>query len=221
MNQRIRSFVLRQSRMSERQQRNFELNLHRYQLPHTPWDLASIFPEQGPVIVEIGFGMGASLLSTARMHPEKNFIGIEVHQPGIGALVAELSDHDLSNVRIAAFDAVDVVNNCLPLSCVDGVHIFFPDPWPKKRHHKRRLIQPEFIQQLVQRIKPHGYIHCATDWEDYAQHMLSVLTQTPGLTNQEQQGGFSPRPDSRPVTKFERRGQRLGHGVWDLLFTVE
>ena len=220
MTHRIKSFVLRKSRMSPRQQRNLELNLPHYQLPQSPWDLAQIFPQAATVVVEIGFGMGASLITTAEEHPNIHFIGIEVHQPGIGALIAELSERGLTNVRVATFDAVDVITTCLTPKCIDGVHIFFPDPWPKKRHHKRRLIQPAFIAQLISRIKPQGYIHCATDWEDYALQMLEVLSNSANLKNQDKNNGFSPRPTTRPVTKFEQRGHRLGHGVWDLVFTV-
>jgi tRNA (guanine-N7-)-methyltransferase len=154
----------------------------------------------------------------ATTQPELNFIGIEVHLAGIGSLLASLHDHSITNVRIAPFDAVEVFKTNLLDNELAGVQIFFPDPWPKKRHKKRRLIQPDFIKLLVQKIKPGGFLHCATDWEDYAEQMLTVLTCEPSLRNKDINGGFIPKPDARPLTKFELRGQRLGHSVWDLMF---
>ena len=162
--------------------------------------------------------MGDSLVAMARAQPEINFVGIEVHRPGIGSLVAALHDEGICNVRVATFDAVEVFKTCLADQILDGVHLFFPDPWPKKRHHKRRLVQPELVRLLAGKIKQGGFLHCATDWEDYAYQMLTVLSAEPLFANAQSGGGFIPRPERRPLTKFEHRGQRLGHGVWDLMF---
>ena len=220
MQRTIKSFVLRTGRVSHRQQQALDQWLADYvsPAPDALWDLRAMFGREAETILEIGFGMGSSLLTMAKQQPELNFLGIEVHLAGIGSLVADLHDEAIHNVRVAPFDAVAVLNQSIADNSLAGVQIFFPDPWPKKRHHKRRLIQPAFIDQLVQKIKPGGFIHCATDWEAYAQHMLEVLSAAPALKNQVTDGGFSTRPDTRPVTKFEQRGQRLGHGVWDLIY---
>ena len=206
--------------MSNRQQQALDNWLIDYELPEpgAPWNLATEFGREVDTIVEIGFGMGASLLSMAKQQPEVNFLGIEVHRAGIGSLAADLHDDGLSNVRIAPYDAVDVFKTCFEDNSLAGVQLFFPDPWPKKRHQKRRLVQTDFIHLLARKIKPGGFIHCATDWQDYALHMLAVLSKVSVLHNQEADGGFAPRPESRPLTKFEQRGHRLGHGVWDLIF---
>ena len=220
MQRTIKSFVLRTGRVSNRQQLALDEWLGDYELPKSGdlWNFSSAFGRDADTVVEIGFGMGASLLSMAKQCPELNFVGIEVHRAGIGSLVADLHDDDIHNVRIATYDAVEVFKTCIPDHALVGVQIFFPDPWPKKRHHKRRLIQTDFINMLVQKIKIGGYIHCATDWEEYALHMLGVLSAIPTLSNQNIEGGFLPRPESRPFTKFEQRGNRLGHGTWDLMF---
>ncbi len=220
MQRTIKSFVLRTGRVSNRQQQALDIWLNEYTLPQQgqPWCLTTEFGREVDTIVEIGFGMGTSLVTMAQAQPEKNFIGIEVHLAGIGSLVADLHDHAVSNLRIAPFDAVEVFKTYLTDSTLAGVQIFFPDPWPKKRHNKRRLVQTEFIRQIVKKIKPGGFIHCATDWQEYAQHMYAVLSAEPTLVNQQEDGGYSPRPDARPLTKFEQRGQRLGHGVWDLIY---
>ena len=220
MRRTIKSFVLRTGRVSHRQQQALDHWLVDYVLPEPgqKWCLTELFGRTANTVVEIGFGMGASLVVMAKERPEVNFVGIEVHRAGIGSLVADLHDLKLTNVRIAPFDAVEVFNACLPDNSLAGVQIFFPDPWPKKRHQKRRLVQPNFIKLLVQKIKVGGFIHCATDWKDYALQMQEVLSAEPMLSNQQIGGGFSPRPDTRPLTKFEQRGQRLGHGVWDLLY---
>ena len=219
MNHTIKSFVLRAGRMSHRQQLALDEWLVEYELPSgKQWDLCDAFGRSAETIVEIGFGMGDSLVAMARAQPEINFVGIEVHRPGIGSLVAALHDEGICNVRVATFDAVEVFKTCLSDQILDGVHLFFPDPWPKKRHHKRRLVQPELVRLLAGKIKQGGFLHCATDWEDYAYQMLTVLSAEPLFANAQSGGGFIPRPERRPLTKFEHRGQRLGHGVWDLMF---
>lgn len=220
MQRRIKSYVLRAGRVSNRQQQGLELWFKDYELTmsNTPWSFSKEFGRSAETVVEIGFGMGASLLSMAKDNPHLNYIGIEVHKAGVGSLVADLHDHQLANVRIAAHDAVEVFQTQIEDNSLSGLQIFFPDPWHKKRHHKRRLIQPEFIQLLVKKIKQGGFIHCATDWQEYAEHILEVLSAEPTLYNQQLTGGYSPRPESRPLTKFEQRGERLGHGVWDLIF---
>lgn len=222
MQRKIKSYVLRAGRISSRQQQGLELWLEDYELKFNnsiPWNLAKEFVRDvADTIVEIGFGMGSSLFTMAVNNPQCNYIGIEVHKAGVGSLVADLHDHQVSNVRVVAHDAVEVLQTKIQDNSLTGVQIFFPDPWHKKRHHKRRLIQPEFIKLLVKKIKPAGFIHCATDWQEYAEHILNILSSESALYNQHAEGGYSPRPDSRPLTKFEQRGERLGHGVWDLIF---
>ncbi|WP_133126731.1 tRNA (guanosine(46)-N7)-methyltransferase TrmB [Legionella nagasakiensis] len=219
MQRTIKSYVLRAGRVSNRQQQALEKWLGDYVLScGSTWDLAEVFGREAETIVEIGFGMGSSLLAMAKARPNLNFIGIEVHKAGIGSLVADLHDHSVNNIRIAPFDAAEVIKTCLLDNELAGVQIFFPDPWPKKRHHKRRLIQQDFIHQLVKKIKIGGFIHCATDWQDYAEHMHTVFMAAPNLKNQQEDGGFIPRPETRPLTKFEERGYKLGHKVWDLVF---
>ena len=216
----IKSFTLRAGRLSPRQASGLNTYLPHYALPMQtkPWDLADVFERDAPTIAEIGFGMGQSLVQMAKERPEINFLGIEVHRAGIGSLVADIHDAGLTNVRVAPYDAVQVFQQCIAPNVLAGVQIFFPDPWPKARHHKRRLIQSAFISTLVQGIKLDGFVHCATDWEDYANHMVLVLNQELSLMNQTPDGDFSPRPETRPLTKFEARGQKLGHGTWDLIF---
>jgi len=179
-------------------------------------DLDSIFGRSAPTFLEIGFGMGETTAAIAKAHPEYNYIGVEVHTPGVGGLLKQIEELKLTNLRIIQHDVVEVLQNALPAGCLDGVHIFFPDPWPKKRHHKRRLIQQEFIALLCRNLKPGGYIHAATDWKDYAEQILGVLSSEPQLTNTA--ADYAPRPQYRPLTKFEQRGLRLGHGVWDMIF---
>lgn len=220
MHREIKSYVLRAGRVSNRQQQGLDRWLSAYALPmrDSYWDFAVEFGREAETIVEIGFGMGASLTAMAKEQPHLNYIGIEVHQAGIGSLVADLHELNLTNVRVVPVDAVKVFTTHIADNSLAGVQIFFPDPWHKKRHHKRRLIQNEFIQLLTQKIKPGGFIHCATDWQEYAEHMLNVFTQISELHNQHVQGGYSPKPATRPQTKFEQRGAKLGHGVWDLIF---
>ena len=180
----------------------------------TNWD--AVFDRQAPRILEIGFGMGASTAEIAAARPNDDFIGVEVHEPGVGALLKLIGEAQLTNIRIIQHDAVEVLEHMIEPNSLDGVHIFFPDPWHKARHHKRRLIQPPFVALLASRLKPGAYLHCATDWQNYAEQMLEVLGADPSLENTAPD--YAPRPDYRPVTKFERRGLRLGHGVWDLVF---
>lgn len=214
----IRSFVLRQGRMSVAQQRCLDEVLPRIGLPYriAPLDLAAAFGRSAPKIVEIGFGMGETTARIAAALPDRDFLGIEVHGPGVGALCKLVAENDLGNLRIVQHDAVEVLRDMIPDAALAGVHVFFPDPWRKKRHHKRRIIQPDFVALIAAKLSPGGYVHCATDWEDYAHWMLEVLSAEPLLRNTAD--GFAPRPDYRPLTKFENRGLKLGHGVWDLLF---
>jgi tRNA (guanine-N7-)-methyltransferase len=184
----------------------------------TPLDLATAFGRDAPCVLEIGFGMGDATAQIAQSLPGTNFLGVEVHPPGVGALLKHIGEKGLTHVRIVQHDAVEVLQHMVAPQSLAGVHIFFPDPWHKKRHHKRRLIQPDFVAQLVTHLAPGGYVHCATDWEPYAQQMLEVLTAEPALTNTAE--GFAQRPAYRPLTKFEQRGLKLGHGVWDLVFRL-
>ncbi|MBS0422917.1 MAG: tRNA (guanosine(46)-N7)-methyltransferase TrmB [Proteobacteria bacterium] len=218
MQQAIRSFVLRQGRVSNAQRRACETLLPKYGIPFSEnlLDLDQVFGRKAPKILEIGFGMGESTAAIAKSHPQHDYLGIEVHTPGVGSLLNQIEQHGLTNLRIIQHDAVEVLRHMLPAACLDGIHIFFPDPWPKVRHHKRRLIQPALATRLCSHLKPGGYIHVATDWEDYAGQILQVLSQEPQLKNTA--ANYAPRPDYRPLTKFEQRGIKLGHGVWDLIF---
>jgi tRNA (guanine-N7-)-methyltransferase len=221
MQRKIKSFVLRAGRVSPRQEHGLQQLLNHYVLNLTPWQFNTLFEREAKTIVEIGFGMGRSLLEMAQAHPSTNYIGIEVHQAGIGALAADLHASAVTNVKIAPFDAVAVFEQCIPDHSLSGIQIFFPDPWPKKRHHKRRLIQPEFVELLIKKLCPAGFLHIATDWEDYAQHCLTVLADYKQLINHAGADLYVTRPDSRPLTKFEQRGIKLGHGVYDLMFTLK
>ena len=212
---------MRAGRMTAGQERGWKEGFPKFGLTLTngtlDWDAS--FGGEGRRVVEIGFGMGDSLLSMAQADPETQFVGIEVHRPGVGRLLAQVMATEISNLRVFADDAVEVLSQCLALDSIDGIHIFFPDPWHKKRHHKRRLIQPPFVRQLVARLREGGYLHLATDWEPYAEHMYDVLDAEPLLVN----AGGAPRtavarPDYRPLTKFEARGERLGHRVADLMY---
>jgi tRNA (guanine-N7-)-methyltransferase len=214
----IRSFVLRQGRMSKAQERAYENLMPVYGVPYSAalLDLDKLFGRTAPRILEIGFGMGGPTAEIARNHPENDYLCVEVHKPGVGSLLNLVEEADLTNIRIIQHDAVEVLKHMIPLSTLDGVHIFFPDPWHKKRHHKRRLIQPTFLSLLCERLKQGGYIHVATDWEDYAQQIMDVLSSEHHLENTAK--GYAEKPDYRPLTKFEQRGLRLGHGVWDIIF---
>jgi tRNA (guanine-N7-)-methyltransferase len=214
----IRSFVLRQGRFSPAQQRAYESLLPRFGIVFAaaPLDLARAFGRAAPKILEIGFGMGETTAAIAQARPADDFLGIEVHSPGVGGLLKLVEQQQLANVRVVQHDAVEVVEHMIAPGTLAGAHVFFPDPWPKKRHHKRRLLNAPFVHALAQRLAPRGYLHVATDWEDYAVEILATLSAEPLLVNTHP--GFAPRPDYRPLTKFERRGLKLGHGVWDLVF---
>jgi tRNA (guanine-N7-)-methyltransferase len=177
-----------------------------------------VFGRQAPRILEIGFGMGQSLQQMAAQHPEQDYLGIEVHRPGIGSLMLNLEKHAIGNVRVLCADAMEVLEHHLAENSLDAVYLFFPDPWPKRKHHKRRIVQPAFVELVASRLKPGGILHMATDWENYAEHMLAVMNSTDKFDNCAGAGNYSERPDYRPLTKFEQRGHKLGHGVWDLIF---
>jgi len=216
----IRSFVIRAGRITEGQKRAFDLCWPKVGLSLFKGliDPRQIFEREAPVVLEIGFGMGDSLLQMARAEPDKNFIGIEVHPPGVGRLINLAVQEELSNLRVYMADAMDVLEDCIPDASLDRMQLYFPDPWHKKKHHKRRILQPDFVQNIRPKLKLGGVFHMATDWQNYAEHMMDVMSAAPGFSNTQAAGEYSPRPDYRPVTKFEKRGERLGHGVWDLLF---
>jgi tRNA (guanine-N7-)-methyltransferase len=214
----IRSYVLRGGRMGTGQQRALAELGPRYVLPYTaqPMDFAATFGRAAPVVLEIGFGMGDATAQVAAAAPERDLIGVEVHEAGVGALLRHIGDRGLENVRIVRHDAVEVLREMIAPASLAGVHVWFPDPWHKKRHHKRRLIQPAFVELVASRLAPGGYLHCATDWQPYAEQMLEVLSAS---TLANTAAAYAERPAWRPLTKFEARGLRLGHGVWDLVFT--
>ncbi len=215
----IRSFVLRAGRMGSGQQRALAELGPRYVLPmqKLPLDARSVFGRQAPLVVEVGFGMGQATAQIAAQQPDSDFIGIEVHAPGVGALLQRISEASLVNLRLVQHDAVEVLEHMIAPASLAAVHVFFPDPWHKLKHHKRRLIQPAFVALIAARLAPGGRLHCATDWQPYAEQMLAVLSAEPLLANTCE--GYAPRPTLRPLTKFEQRGLKLGHGVWDLVFT--
>ena len=219
--QRIRSYVLRTGRMTQVQKRSLEENWQRWGLEYDGRELAfdAVFGRPGPRTLEIGFGMGQSLVVMAEASPDTNFIGIEVHSPGVGKLLHSMEERGVDNIRVYCHDAVEILCDCIPVGSLDAIQIFFPDPWHKRRHNKRRLIQSPFVAQLTSKLKPGGILHLATDWEDYARQMMAVLGSADGLSNTCGEDQFAPRPEYRPLTKFEARGERLGHGVWDLVFS--
>lgn len=214
-----RSFVLRQSRMSPAQQRAVDALMPRYGLAlgTEPLDFKQVFGRDAPLILEIGFGMGDATAAIAQALPEQNFLGVEVHLPGVGALLKRVEAEHISNLRVIRADALLVLQHMIAPKSLAGVHLFFPDPWPKKRHHKRRIVQASFLDLVASRLKPGGYLHFATDWQDYAEHALATLSVHPRFRNTAEH--YAPRPAYRPITKFEQRGLKLGHGVWDLVFT--
>lgn len=215
----IRSYVLRQGRFSRGQQRAYAELLPRFGVAYrkAPLDFSQAFGRTAPVVVEVGFGMGETTARVAAEDPERDYLAIEVHAPGVGSLLRQMQESGIANIRIVQHDAVEVLRDMVPEGSLAAIHVFFPDPWPKKRHHKRRLLQPDFAALAASRLAPGGHLHVATDWQEYAEHVLAVLTATPGLRNTAE--AFAPRPATRPETKFERRGLRLGHGVWDIVFT--
>jgi tRNA (guanine-N7-)-methyltransferase len=215
----IRSYVLRQGRYSPAQQRAFAELMPRFGLPPRgePLDFAAVFGRTAPVIAEVGFGMGETTAQIAAQNPGIDYLAIEVHAPGVGSLLKQIGAGELANIRIVQHDAVEVMRDMVPPDSLAAIHVFFPDPWPKKRHHKRRLLQPAFVELAASRLAVGGLLHVATDWQEYAEQVLEVLGATPALANTA--SGFAARPAWRPETKFERRGLKLGHAVWDLVFT--
>ncbi len=214
----VRSYVLRAGRMGSGQQRALAELGPRFVLPFRPQALqpAAVFGREAPLVLEIGFGMGDATAAIAAARPQTDFLGVEVHEPGVGALLRRIGEHGLTNLRIVRHDAVEVLQQMIAPGSLAAVHVFFPDPWPKKRHHKRRLVQPPLVALVASRLAPGGVLHCATDWEPYAEQMLQVLGSEPLLANTA--AAYAPRPAYRPQTKFEARGLRLGHGVRDLVF---
>ena len=214
----IKSYVRRAGRMSSAQENYYAEMMPKIGVVYAPQaiDLAAVYGRNAPKILEIGTGMGETTAKIADANRANDYLGVEVHVPGVGALCKQIAERELTNLRICQHDAVEVVRDMLSEGSLDGVHVFFPDPWHKARHNKRRLIQSPFVALLASRLKPGGYFHCATDWEEYAHQMLEVLSAEPTLVNSAE--GFAPRPDYRPLTKFENRGLRLGHGVWDVIF---
>lgn len=215
---RIRSFVRREGRLTSGQECALREGLPQWGLqPESGlWNFNDIFKRTAPVTLEIGFGMGDALITVAEREPEQNFLGIEVHRPGVGKCLMGVQERQLTNLRVCMADAVEVLEHNIPDGSLAKIQIYFPDPWHKKRHHKRRLIQPAFVELLAKKLEASGLLHLATDWQDYAEQMLEVCSANPKLQNLAED--YSPRPDSRPLTKFEARGHRLGHGVWDLIF---
>jgi tRNA (guanine-N7-)-methyltransferase len=215
----IRSFIRRQGRITQGQQQALDNHWGKYCLnPAVDYDLNQVFGRVAPLIVEIGFGTGDSLAKMAADNPDNDYIGIEVHRPGVGHLMMLLHQQGLTNVRIYCHDAMDIFEHKIPDNSLTGVHLFFPDPWPKKKHHKRRIVRPSFVELLIRKLKPAGYFHAATDWKNYAENMLKILSSGVGISNANHLGDYCDRPEYRPLTRFEQRGIRLGHGVWDLIF---
>ncbi|WP_444883186.1 tRNA (guanosine(46)-N7)-methyltransferase TrmB [Microbulbifer sp. PSTR4-B] len=216
----IRSYVIRAGRMTEGQRRAFDTYWGKYGLSlfDGPLNPVEAFGREAPLVLEIGFGMGDSLLAMAQAEPDKNFIGIEVHPPGVGRLINNAGKAGIDNLKIYMADAVDVLNDCIGDGILDRFQLYFPDPWHKKKHHKRRIVQPQFVRLICSKLKTGGVMHMATDWQNYAEHMLEVLQAESLLENTSSNDDYVERPEWRPETKFERRGQRLGHGVWDLVY---
>lgn len=216
----IKSYVLRSGRMTPGQEKAYRKlwQLYGIEADAQSIDFSWIFGRQAPVILEIGFGMGGSLIEMAANNPDNNYLGIEVHKPGVGRLLGNIGEKELTNLRVMNFDAVEVLHNQIENETLTAVYLFFPDPWHKKRHHKRRIVQDDFVQLIREKLLPHGQFHMATDWEHYAEQMLETMSKATGFKNCARNGEYIARPDYRPITKFERRGERLGHGVWDILF---
>ena len=216
----VRSFVLRTGRLSEFQRQTMNDNWAAYGLEHQtePFDFPTIYGNTNPIILEIGFGMGKSLVEMALQNPDKNYLGIEVHTPGVGACLAYAVEKHVKNLRIICHDATEILRDSIADNSLGGLQLFFPDPWHKAKHHKRRIVQPHFVETIYQKLQPNGFIHFATDWQNYAEQMLDVLKSAVGLRNVSPTNDYILRPDFRPLTKFEQRGHKLGHGVWDLYF---
>lgn len=224
----VKSFVKREGRLTKGQQAALDQFWPTMGLEHQNGkiDFQQVFGNDNPVVLEIGFGMGASLVEMAKNAPDKNFIGIEVHLPGVGACLSTANEAGVNNLRVYEHDAVEVLRDCIDDTSVSTIQLFFPDPWHKKRHHKRRIVQPDFVQSLRRKLTIGGVFHMATDWENYAEHMIEVMEQAPGFANiaaevnssENQDSVYIERPDHRPLTKFEQRGHRLGHGVWDIMY---
>lgn len=217
----IKSFVTRQGRLTKGQQAAIDEHWSQFGLDvgEQVFNWQEIFGNDHPVVLEIGFGMGASLVTMAKQQPERNFVGIEVHEPGVGGCIKDAVEQKVTNLRLINHDAVEVLKNNIADQSLQTVQLFFPDPWHKKRHHKRRIVQPEFVDLLAQKLAVNGVFHMATDWQNYAEHMLEVMTGATQYNNlSNEQSGYMPRPETRPLTKFEQRGHKLGHGVWDLMF---
>ena len=218
--QRIRSFIRRQGRLTPGQEVALDQHWSQYGLePEIYYDFSQVFGRQAPLIVEIGFGNGDSLAKMAAANPDHDYIGIEVHKPGVGHLLILLHEQGLTNVRVYCHDAIEILEQKIPDHSLAGLHLFFPDPWHKKKHHKRRIVRPSFVDLLNKKLQVGGYFHAATDWQHYAESMLEVLSASEGLKNTSLTQDYCERPDYRPLTKFEQRGLRLGHGVWDLIFS--
>ncbi len=217
--QRIRSFIRRQGRLTPGQEVALDQHWPQYGLePELDYDFSQVFGRQAPLILEIGFGNGDSLAKMAAANPDHDYIGIEVHKPGVGHLLILLTEQGLTNVRVYCHDAIEILEQKIPDHSLAGLHLFFPDPWHKKKHHKRRIVRPSFVDLLNKKLQVGGYFHAATDWQHYAESMLEVLSASKGLKNTSLSQDYCERPDYRPLTKFEQRGLRLGHGVWDLIF---
>ncbi|WP_353536932.1 tRNA (guanosine(46)-N7)-methyltransferase TrmB [Colwellia sp. KU-HH00111] len=216
----VRSFVKREGRLTKAQERALNDHWQTMGLNHSDGliNTNSLFNNDHPVVLEIGFGMGKSLVEMAKAAPELNFIGVEVHKPGVGACIATAIEQDLENLKVYEHDAIEVLADCIPDNSLTTVQLFFPDPWHKKKHHKRRIVQADFVEAIRKKLKVGGVFHMATDWENYAECMLADMQSANGYINLSTTNDYVPRPDSRPLTKFENRGQRLGHGVWDLQF---
>ncbi|WP_242521686.1 tRNA (guanosine(46)-N7)-methyltransferase TrmB [Motiliproteus sp. SC1-56] len=216
----VRTFVIRAGRMTPAQEKALEAQwpVMGLELADGELDFEQAFGRQAPVVLEIGFGMGDSLLAMAEANSDTNYLGIEVHTPGVGRLLNNATKAGLKNLRVYREDALEVLKHCIPDASLDGIQLFFPDPWPKKKHHKRRMVQPAIAQSFRQKLKIGGTFHMATDWEPYAEHMMEVMSAAEGYRNVAGEGAYSPQPEHRPDTKFQRRGEKLGHGVWDLVF---
>jgi tRNA (guanine-N7-)-methyltransferase len=218
---RIRSFIRRQGRITPGQQQAIDQFWPKYGLETgKPSHYPQIFGRSAPLFLEIGFGNGETLVEMAVANPDHDYLGIEVHRPGIGHLILQLQQREITNVRVYCLDAVDILEQQIADNSLAGIHLFFPDPWPKNKHHKRRIVRPDFIALVIKKLQPGGYFHAATDWENYAEHILETLKQQPFLINESPEGAYCKRPSYRPTTKFEQRGLRLGYGVWDLIFRL-